>query len=176
MLESLSTEKNSLVFQLERLEQQVNSAAGSTGHGSSINMSGVDNGEGNGGISENVSLSSFPSLLSHTWLWIVRERLFIWKEASSSRAPLFSWMRPRPCAVWRDCSWTGQWTDRHPSLVWGLEKGGLRADNPNETCGTPNKVLLTRQIIQQGGHFRKLTERFAAMTFQSVITGIKANT
>ncbi|XP_036738027.1 golgin subfamily A member 5 isoform X2 [Manis pentadactyla] len=46
MLESLSTEKNSLVFQLERLEQQVNSAAGSTGHGSSINMSGVDNGEG----------------------------------------------------------------------------------------------------------------------------------
>ncbi|KAI5162528.1 Golgin Subfamily A Member 5 [Manis pentadactyla] len=46
MLESLSTEKNSLVFRLERLEQQVNSAAGSTGHGSSINMSGVDNGEG----------------------------------------------------------------------------------------------------------------------------------
>lgn len=57
MLESLSTEKNSLVFQLERLEQQVNSAAGSTSNGSSINMSGVDNGEGNGGISENVSLS-----------------------------------------------------------------------------------------------------------------------
>lgn len=46
MLESLSTEKNSLVFQLERLEQQVNSAAGSTSNGSSINMSGVDNGEG----------------------------------------------------------------------------------------------------------------------------------
>ncbi|KAK2492874.1 hypothetical protein MC885_018102 [Smutsia gigantea] len=44
MLESLSTEKNSLVFQLERLEQQVNSAAGSTSNGSSINMSGVDNG------------------------------------------------------------------------------------------------------------------------------------
>ncbi|XP_045864816.1 golgin subfamily A member 5 [Meles meles] len=46
MLESLSTEKNSLVFQLERLEQQVNSASGSSNDGSSINMSGVDNGEG----------------------------------------------------------------------------------------------------------------------------------
>ncbi|XP_034849098.1 golgin subfamily A member 5 isoform X3 [Mirounga leonina] len=46
MLESLSTEKNSLVFQLERLEQQVNSASGSSNNGSSINMSGVDNGEG----------------------------------------------------------------------------------------------------------------------------------
>ncbi|XP_032261713.1 golgin subfamily A member 5 isoform X2 [Phoca vitulina] len=46
MLESLSTEKNSLVFQLERLEQQVNSASGSGNNGSSINMSGVDNGEG----------------------------------------------------------------------------------------------------------------------------------
>ncbi|XP_006746788.1 golgin subfamily A member 5 isoform X1 [Leptonychotes weddellii] len=46
MLESLSTEKNSLVFQLERLEQQVNSASGSSNSGSSINMSGVDNGEG----------------------------------------------------------------------------------------------------------------------------------
>ncbi|XP_035927458.1 golgin subfamily A member 5 isoform X1 [Halichoerus grypus] len=45
MLESLSTEKNSLVFQLERLEQQVNSASGSGNNGSSINMSGVDNGE-----------------------------------------------------------------------------------------------------------------------------------
>ncbi|XP_057588728.1 golgin subfamily A member 5 isoform X2 [Hippopotamus amphibius kiboko] len=46
MLESLSTEKNSLVFQLERLEQQINSAAGSSSNGSSINMSGVDSGEG----------------------------------------------------------------------------------------------------------------------------------
>ncbi|XP_029094806.1 golgin subfamily A member 5 isoform X2 [Monodon monoceros] len=46
MLESLSTEKNSLVFQLERLEQQMNSAAGSSSNGSSINMSGVDGGEG----------------------------------------------------------------------------------------------------------------------------------
>ncbi|XP_036699628.1 golgin subfamily A member 5 [Balaenoptera musculus] len=46
MLESLSTEKNSLVFQLERLEQQMNSAAGSSSNGSSINMSGVDSGEG----------------------------------------------------------------------------------------------------------------------------------
>ncbi|KAJ8792170.1 hypothetical protein J1605_020021 [Eschrichtius robustus] len=46
MLESLSTEKNSLVFQLERLEQQMNSTAGSSSNGSSINMSGVDSGEG----------------------------------------------------------------------------------------------------------------------------------
>ncbi|XP_077764669.1 golgin subfamily A member 5 [Canis aureus] len=46
MLESLSTEKNSLVFQLERLEQQVNSASGSNSNGSSINMSAVDSGEG----------------------------------------------------------------------------------------------------------------------------------
>nr|XP_005339201.1 golgin subfamily A member 5 [Ictidomys tridecemlineatus] len=41
MLESLSTEKNSLVFQLERLEQQMSSA--STGP---VNMSGIENGEG----------------------------------------------------------------------------------------------------------------------------------
>ncbi|XP_049754094.1 golgin subfamily A member 5 [Elephas maximus indicus] len=45
MLESLSTEKNSLVFQLERLEQQMSSASGSS-NGPSINMPGVDNGEG----------------------------------------------------------------------------------------------------------------------------------
>ncbi|XP_007942692.1 golgin subfamily A member 5 [Orycteropus afer afer] len=46
MLESLSTEKNSLVFQLERLEQQTNSASGSSSNGSSINMAAVDSGEG----------------------------------------------------------------------------------------------------------------------------------
>ncbi|XP_048218213.1 golgin subfamily A member 5 isoform X2 [Perognathus longimembris pacificus] len=46
MIESLSTEKNSLVFQLERLEQQMHSASASTSNGSSINMSAVDNGEG----------------------------------------------------------------------------------------------------------------------------------
>lgn len=46
MLESLSTEKNSLVFQLERLEQQMKSATGAGSNGSSINMSGVDSGEG----------------------------------------------------------------------------------------------------------------------------------
>lgn len=46
MLENLSTEKNSLVFQLERLEQQMKSATGAGATGSSINMSGVDNGEG----------------------------------------------------------------------------------------------------------------------------------
>ncbi|XP_037359915.1 golgin subfamily A member 5 [Talpa occidentalis] len=46
MLENLSTEKNSLVFQLERLEQQMKCVAGSGSNGSSINMSGVDSGEG----------------------------------------------------------------------------------------------------------------------------------
>ncbi|XP_069064313.1 golgin subfamily A member 5 [Pleurodeles waltl] len=46
MLESLSTEKNSLVYQLERLEQQLKSIQGSSVNGSSINMSGIDNGEG----------------------------------------------------------------------------------------------------------------------------------
>ncbi|XP_040831063.1 golgin subfamily A member 5 [Ochotona curzoniae] len=45
MLENLSTEKNSLVFQLERLEQQVRATAGSTSSGSSINMSALDSGE-----------------------------------------------------------------------------------------------------------------------------------
>lgn len=46
MLESLSTEKNSLVFQLERLEQQVHSASTGPSSGSSINMPGIDSGEG----------------------------------------------------------------------------------------------------------------------------------
>ncbi|XP_069493844.1 golgin subfamily A member 5 isoform X2 [Ambystoma mexicanum] len=46
MLESLSTEKNSLVYQLERLEQQLKSIQGSSANGPSINMTGVDNGEG----------------------------------------------------------------------------------------------------------------------------------
>lgn len=46
MLESLSTEKNSLVFQLERLEQQVHSASAGPSSGPSINMAGVDSGEG----------------------------------------------------------------------------------------------------------------------------------
>ncbi|KAL1790753.1 golgin subfamily A member 5 [Sigmodon hispidus] len=46
MLENLSTEKNSLVFQLERLEQQVHSASTGPSSGSSINMPGIDSGEG----------------------------------------------------------------------------------------------------------------------------------
>ncbi|XP_072285028.1 golgin subfamily A member 5 [Pyxicephalus adspersus] len=46
MLESLSTEKNSLVYQLERVESQLKSLQGSGGGGSSINMSAVDSGEG----------------------------------------------------------------------------------------------------------------------------------
>lgn len=62
MLESLSTEKNSLVFQLERLEQQMKSAAGSGSNGSSINMSGVDNGEGK---KKGISKERFVALISN---------------------------------------------------------------------------------------------------------------
>ncbi|XP_005285497.2 golgin subfamily A member 5 [Chrysemys picta bellii] len=46
MLESLSTEKNSLVYQLERLEQQLKTTQGSSTNGPTINMSGIDSGEG----------------------------------------------------------------------------------------------------------------------------------
>ncbi|XP_054988938.1 golgin subfamily A member 5 [Sorex araneus] len=46
VLESLSTEKNSLVYQLERLEQQMKAAPGGGGNGSSISMPGMDGGEG----------------------------------------------------------------------------------------------------------------------------------
>ncbi|XP_041122659.1 golgin subfamily A member 5-like [Polyodon spathula] len=47
MLEALGTEKNSLVFQLEHLEQQLKSVEGSsTVNGSSINMAGIENTEG----------------------------------------------------------------------------------------------------------------------------------
>uniref|UniRef100_A0A8D0G5A9 Golgin subfamily A member 5 n=1 Tax=Sphenodon punctatus TaxID=8508 RepID=A0A8D0G5A9_SPHPU len=46
MLESLSTEKNSLVYQLERLEQQLKNVQGSSSNGPAINMSGIDSGEG----------------------------------------------------------------------------------------------------------------------------------
>lgn len=46
MLESLSTEKNSLVYQLERLEQQLKAIQGSSSNGPSINMSGIDGTEG----------------------------------------------------------------------------------------------------------------------------------
>ena len=67
MLESLSTEKNSLVFQLERLEQQINSAAGSSSNGSSINMAGVDRGEGKkqGGRGWGLSREYFIALISN---------------------------------------------------------------------------------------------------------------
>ncbi|NXK33294.1 GOGA5 protein, partial [Piprites chloris] len=46
MLESLSTEKNSLVYQLERLEQQLKAIQGTSANGSSINMGGIDGAEG----------------------------------------------------------------------------------------------------------------------------------
>ncbi|KFW72981.1 Golgin subfamily A member 5 [Pygoscelis adeliae] len=46
MLESLSTEKNSLVYQLERLEQQLKAIPGTSTNGPSINMAGIDGAEG----------------------------------------------------------------------------------------------------------------------------------
>uniref|UniRef100_A0A8C6X207 Golgin subfamily A member 5 n=1 Tax=Naja naja TaxID=35670 RepID=A0A8C6X207_NAJNA len=46
MLENLSTEKNALVYQLERLEQQLKTVQGASTNGSSINMAGIDNSEG----------------------------------------------------------------------------------------------------------------------------------
>uniref|UniRef100_A0A6G1RN18 Golgin subfamily A member 5 n=1 Tax=Hypotaenidia okinawae TaxID=2861861 RepID=A0A6G1RN18_9GRUI len=46
MLESLSTEKNSLVYQLERLEQQLKAIQGTSTNGPSINMAGIDGTEG----------------------------------------------------------------------------------------------------------------------------------
>ncbi|NXI46138.1 GOGA5 protein, partial [Galbula dea] len=46
MLESLSTEKNSLVYQLERLEQQLKATQGTSANGPSINMAGIDGAEG----------------------------------------------------------------------------------------------------------------------------------
>ncbi|NWS42945.1 GOGA5 protein, partial [Probosciger aterrimus] len=46
MLESLSTEKNSLVYQLERLEQQLKAIQGASNNGPSISMSGIDGAEG----------------------------------------------------------------------------------------------------------------------------------
>ncbi|NWV55051.1 GOGA5 protein, partial [Daphoenositta chrysoptera] len=46
MLESLSTEKNSLVYQLERLEQQLKALKGTSANGPSINMAGINGAEG----------------------------------------------------------------------------------------------------------------------------------
>ncbi|KAL8169024.1 UNVERIFIED_CONTAM: Golgin subfamily A member 5 [Gekko kuhli] len=45
MLESLSTEKNSLVYQLERMEQQLKAVQGNSANGPSINMPGIDSSE-----------------------------------------------------------------------------------------------------------------------------------
>ncbi|XP_062351474.1 golgin subfamily A member 5 isoform X3 [Cinclus cinclus] len=59
MLESLSTEKNSLVYQLERLEQQLKAIQGTSANGPSINMAGIDGAEG-------ARLRSVPVLFSDT--------------------------------------------------------------------------------------------------------------
>ncbi|KAJ7409278.1 Golgin subfamily A member 5 [Willisornis vidua] len=59
MLESLSTEKNSLVYQLERLEQQLKAIQGTSANGPSINMAGIDGAEG-------ARMRSVPVLFSDT--------------------------------------------------------------------------------------------------------------
>ncbi|XP_066550431.1 golgin subfamily A member 5 [Amia ocellicauda] len=59
VLEALGTEKSSLVFQLERLEQQLKSVQGSAGNGPTINMAGM---EGNDGA----RLRTVPILFSDT--------------------------------------------------------------------------------------------------------------
>nr|XP_016846381.1 PREDICTED: golgin subfamily A member 5 isoform X2 [Anolis carolinensis] len=46
MLENLSTEKNSLVYQLERLEQQMKAVQGPSTNGPTINMAGIESSEG----------------------------------------------------------------------------------------------------------------------------------
>nr|XP_056706990.1 golgin subfamily A member 5 [Euleptes europaea] len=46
MLENLGTEKNSLVYQLERMEQQLKAVQGNSANGPSINMAGIDSSEG----------------------------------------------------------------------------------------------------------------------------------
>lgn len=51
MLEALGTEKSSLVFQLERLEQQLKNAQGGQSGGPAINMSGLE-GPGRRGLDD----------------------------------------------------------------------------------------------------------------------------
>nr|XP_060612486.1 golgin subfamily A member 5 [Anolis sagrei ordinatus]XP_060612495.1 golgin subfamily A member 5 [Anolis sagrei ordinatus] len=46
MLENLSTEKNSLVYQLEQLEQQMKAVQGPSTNGPTINMAGIESSEG----------------------------------------------------------------------------------------------------------------------------------
>uniref|UniRef100_UPI00398F0C68 golgin subfamily A member 5 isoform X2 n=1 Tax=Pristiophorus japonicus TaxID=55135 RepID=UPI00398F0C68 len=59
ILEALSTEKNSLVFQLERLEQQLKSVQGSNVNGTAINVSVLENNEG-------TRMRNVPVLFSET--------------------------------------------------------------------------------------------------------------
>ncbi|XP_060684534.1 golgin subfamily A member 5 [Hemiscyllium ocellatum] len=59
MLEALSTEKNSLVFQLERLEQQLKSVQGSSVNDPAVNVSLLENNEG-------ARMRSVPVLFSET--------------------------------------------------------------------------------------------------------------
>ncbi|XP_038604148.1 golgin subfamily A member 5 [Tachyglossus aculeatus] len=76
MLENLSTEKNSLVYQLERLEQQMKAIPGSLSNGSSINMPGVDSGEG-------ARMRNVPVLFSETEATMVGMYGRVRKAASS---------------------------------------------------------------------------------------------
>uniref|UniRef100_A0ACB8G5V2 Golgin sub A member 5 n=1 Tax=Sphaerodactylus townsendi TaxID=933632 RepID=A0ACB8G5V2_9SAUR len=62
MLENLSTEKNSLVYQLERTEQQLKAVQGNSVNGPSINMAGIDSSEGN--IGKMTTASALAAILS----------------------------------------------------------------------------------------------------------------
>nr|XP_006133779.1 golgin subfamily A member 5 [Pelodiscus sinensis] len=70
MLENLSTEKNSLVYQLERLEQQLKTIQGSSTNGPTINMSGIDSSEG-------ARMRSVPVLFSSIDQFSIRLGIFL---------------------------------------------------------------------------------------------------
>uniref|UniRef100_A0A3Q3WRW9 Golgin subfamily A member 5 n=1 Tax=Mola mola TaxID=94237 RepID=A0A3Q3WRW9_MOLML len=83
MLEALGTEKNSLVFQLERLEQQLKNAQGGQSGGQTINMSGLE-GPGRRALEESENNDSFKTAyvlsfchfvfngaILHLWVMIV---------------------------------------------------------------------------------------------------------
>lgn len=58
MLEAMGTEKSSLVFQLEHLEQQLKNTQGGQSGGPAINMSGLE-GPGRTGLDQGQSVSYF---------------------------------------------------------------------------------------------------------------------
>ena len=81
----------------------MNSAAGSSSNGSSINMSGVDSGEGKKkkGISKEYFIALIFNVANSNMIWKVTERPFLFKQKLYlTKHPLFS--RPGLCTVWYD--------------------------------------------------------------------------